>query len=293
MLQATITHIPPKGSWLQARPRKYEVALPTSWSEVAPNLRRDFWKFALAGNFLEIARIASRIPKAVWFALDAESKAAMVSVVREFATAKPDCANLPFAALRCDGRDYYFPKPNGSNITAMEFAIADEYYNKVAAGDTKVLPLLVSTICREAHPDNAEAMRRDDVRVPIYSRTEVEARAAIIKDAQPAMQFSALLYWAGMKQLVATLYGEWLFDAPEQPEEGEPEPQPNEAPVQSPQPNFGWWGSFLTVAESGVFGNVEQVHHTAFHNVCVWMVKQEVKRQQIANQKQPAAHDEL
>ncbi|MEO7174984.1 MAG: hypothetical protein ABI002_04295, partial [Saprospiraceae bacterium] len=86
-------------------------------------------------------------------------------------------------------------------------------------------------------------------------------------------------YFSGVKAYVYNLYKKWLFEAPEEEEEQDPDEAPEEKlPVRkSDGPDFGWWGSFLDVAASGVFGDYEKVLHTRFHTICTWLIKKRIE----------------
>ena len=93
---------------------------------------------------------------------------------------------------------------------------------------------------------------------------------------------SVLLYFVGIKEYIAKNYGQFLFD----------EDDEDDVNIQSATahfPNFGWWSAYLQIAESGVFGNYEQVLQTNFHRVIMFLIekRKEAKRQRAAfsNQK--------
>ena len=117
-------------------------------------------------------------------------------------------------------------------------------------------------------------LKRGDDRVLIHSQAEVEARVIRMTGAPQEVHIQALMWWIGMKMLVNRMYGKWLFEGDE--DEDEEEDTPDYAKATSGEakgPNFGWWGIFLDVAESGVFGPLEKVYQASIHDICIFLVK--------------------
>jgi hypothetical protein len=150
--------------------------------------------------------------------------------------------------------------------TAMEYAIADEYFGQFAQGDAKALPLLVATLARPQRRSADESARLGDVRIPLHSRSEIEARSKLMEELPLEQKMVVVLYWAGVKQYVHETYAGWIF-----PTKEELEAEGNETAQKGDL--FGWWGVFMSVAEANVFGNLEAVHHANFHEICMYLVK--------------------
>lgn len=168
------------------------------------------------------------------------------------------------------GTTYYLPKEKGRNLVAFEYPIADGYYEQyVIEQDESALIHLVATLAREGHGDKKLALHTGDQRVPLLSRMEVEYRAKRLLGLPPEIQVVILMYFSGVKQYIHDLYGKWLFNQPVIEEEEE------EADTRDSGGSgmFGWWGIYMTIAESGVFGNLDQVHQSNFHSICMYAVK--------------------
>ena len=159
------------------------------------------------------------------------------------------------------GKRYWLPKEKFADGLAIEYPIADEYFTQLLSGDDDALIKLVATMARP---------KKDGKRIPLTSREEVEKRADELKDLSPEAQWAVYMYFGGVKQYIHNLYKGHLFKANEA-EEGQ---QDSEAAM------FGWWGIYMDVAESGVFGNLEKVYQSNFHNICTYLVKkkQEAER---------------
>lgn len=184
-----------------------------------------------------------------------------------------DCTTVPMPQITWRGMDYVFPRAKGVNVTCMEFALCDDLYRDFIEGNAEAVNVLSACVWRERDYDLVATLRRGDERTPLYSREEAEARAARMAKAPPEMAAQALLWFAGLKAYVHRLYGTWLFE-----EDDDPDADDESTNSQSNQsPNFGWWGVFQAVAESGVFGTIEQVYQTALHDLCVHLVRKRVE----------------
>lgn len=216
-----------------------------------------------------------------------------LTTLLHWADAQPDCETVPLPHFTHKGIMYHFPRAKGSNLTCIEFPMADEYYTQfveAAEPDQQALMCLLATLCREQNYDDAAVLRLGDARVPLHSREEVEARAMRLQGVPPEYCLQALLWFAGMKLYVSRVYGPWLFEQDEEEEEDEDNPTPSPS-AGGGSPNFGWWGIYQDVAEAGVFGHdVDQVHQKPFHDVCVYLVRKRVAAEQTASAyRQPAA----
>lgn len=192
---------------------------------------------------------------------------------------------------------YLFPKPKAETWTALEYALAEDMFEGVFNPDhteqqqVEHMLQLTALVARERNPNRAQVLATGDERAPVRSREEVIDRTHRLVGLPPEYQHAALLYWLGVKEYIHNLYGQWLFQGEDQADtddlDTDPEPNPASGNL------FGWWGLYMDVAEKGVFGNLEAVHHTNFHTVCMFMVKQvqasrdmkqEMRRQQLRAQ---------
>lgn len=286
--------------------KTWRRVLPEFWREVSERHRLRYYTWLLAGGesaMPEVARHLVRLPGWAWQAMRPEVVAAFAGTLA-WMLPKPDCGDAqPFEYFDHDGRRYYLPKANGENLTCIEYPLADEYLQAFqnSPGDLEspgesTLLKLVATLCREREPEPEMRLRRDDQRRPLHSRAEVTARAERLKGLHPAHQAHVMMWFAGMKQYLHKTYKNWLFEPDDEEEDDEaPDQQPT---TNNQSPNFGWWGIFQDVAEAGAFGtSVEQVLQAPFHDVCVWLVRQRVKADEMrsasgAASRQPVEVDE-
>lgn len=272
--------------WNTIRRRHFSAMLPGAWSEAPSDLRLRWWGLYLQGQRLQILKEALRCPYYLFHVIAPDDLAALMGQI-EWMRAVPDCVNFPISEFSLGDRTYYFPSAQGANMACLEFALADEYYAKYQATPTPYnLALLTACLCREANKDEAQAKRRDDVRCLLYSRTQVEQSAKLLQYAPLEIHTAALLYFAGMKQDMHRIYKTWLFeDTDTEEDEDEDDPTPSAGPS---GPDFGWWGVFQMVAESGLFGDVNTVYQASIHDVCVYLVRKRVEAEETRRQMQAA-----
>lgn len=186
-----------------------------------------------------------------------------------------------------DGRRYFLPDEKLENITCLEWLLADEYYEEISQGKKESIDMLLATICREADPDEAAGLARDDIRVQLLSRKEVERRAEKMQEVDEKVKLFVMAFFSGCKKFIFDTYKNWLF---QEPEEGEPIPEPTTIIEK-----LGWYGIFQGVAESGIFGNMENLlTRTKFKDVCIYLVtkKEQYEEMKRKNQKN-TRHDDI
>ena len=101
---------------------------------------------------------------------------------------------------------------------------------------------------------------------------EVENRVQRQRKLPKEVHIASLLYFAGVKILIARLYGDFLFSKPEEPDttlDGQPT-QP-EQPASKPDP-LGWWGLYMDSADSDVL-KLDAIQQFNFHNFCTMEVR--------------------
>lgn len=265
--------------WWWTRRRTFRRELPVSWKDVPATRRRrwlSWWLNSPADAQRRITRDALRLPGWAWLAMDDAERQTLQD---QFTWTQPtaQCDQVPIGEFRHRGQVYCFPTPKGQNMTAIEYAAADDYYKALDGGDEHALFLLAATLWRERDADGAAALRRGDVRVPLFDKAEAEARAERLKDAPPEILMQALLYFAGIKMYMHRVYRTWLFEQDEEEDEEEDDDTPPPTGRGSDGPDFGWWGAFQWVAEVGLFGAVPQVYQTPIHDVCVFMVRKRIE----------------
>jgi hypothetical protein len=275
----TIT-VPKKGI---KKTKEYSRSLYASWSELKSDTGRllTSLRFILKNNDPITAKVLLlrewlKLPKSVFNALTDEQITALVGLL-DWVVLTPDAVPL-VEKFEHNGVEYHLPKAKFQNGAALEFPIADDYLKYFTDGSDESLLLLVATLCREAKFSIQEAAQSGDIRVELHNRTEIQARAEKLKTLPDEIKISVLLYFMGVKAYVSQLYAEHLFQS------NEPEGDESQSPTPNPQSDLGWWGLYMDVAESRVFGDYEKVLQTNFHTICAFLVKK--RKEYILQQQQ-------
>lgn len=252
--------------------------LPASLEEVPAARRLPLWRALTtargeAGRVFALRYLLDVKPR-VFRRLSADQVAALLEQL-PWLQVKPDAA-APFPFFEYKGIHYYLPSDHGLNLVVLEYPIADKaFQDYVQHGKPEALHLLCATLCREAEPDDTQATLRGDPRVPLLSMSQAKKRAERLAGLDESVMAAVLYYFAGVKEFVNKNYGPVLFEAPK---EGEDEEQSPSAP------SLGWWGIFFTVATDGPFGDVDRVHQTRFHTICMYLVER-IRQQKAAEMK--------
>lgn len=255
---------------------QYVRSLPTSWEEVIQGKYDPIGtlKTLLSQNEaaakLKILRGWLRLSKVVFKALPNNI---IEDITATLDWLKADALTMPLiTSFRHKNIQYFLPIANFENGSALEFALSDDYFKKIAeSNDPEALLKLVATLCRPAEKDKKTIIQSGDVRVPLVSRPEAEHRALALEGLDDGIQMSVFLYFAGIKKYIGELYGRHLFDQKDD-EESENEESDN-TPSQNAEP-LGWWGIFMEMAENPI--NLPKIHATNFHTLCVWLVRNKI-----------------
>lgn len=252
--------------------RQYITQLPQSWEEIPPSLRLICVRFFIdnppAEARLQVARLILGLPEPVFRGL---SNSQIEDIVSQLAWVELSSSATPLIdSFQHRQTTRLLPQPQFMDGTCLEFALADEFYTEYLNGDTNSLLRLAATLCHRA-------TKRGN-RKPLTDRTEALQLADSFQDLNPAIVTAVLLYFSGVKQRIYEIYGNYLFASNDESDESDP--SDNQGTM------FGWWGAFMDVAESGVFGNLDQVYQTSFHSVCMYMVKKKKEANDIEVRRQ-------
>lgn len=256
--------------------RTQRRALPSSWDEV-PQARLLFCLRHLFALEREVAMpliLADllRIPVRSLRHFDRDDLAALFYHLEWM---KLEAVPVPvIRSFTHKGITYHLPADKFSNGVCMEYPLADEFYGKYLEADKEdksALLKLTATLCREAKTDEAEIQRTGDIRIPLNSRPELEARAMRLEGLPLEYQIAVLLYFAGVKALIHKVYGKVLFDNDEESEADKPARKKSGT-------LFGWWGVYMDLA--GDITKLDKVHQTNFHTTCMYLVKRRREQQE-------------
>lgn len=151
------------------------------------------------------------------------------------------------------GKRYQMTSSDFGNGTAMQYALADDFYKSYLENKQESdLRALVATLATAEDEDT------------IKSRGDALSRSKSFEDLDEAVVMSVLLYYGGCKQRIFEAFGDTLFKPEGSGGGGKP-------------PQFGWWGIFMEIAESGTFGRLDQVHQSNFITLAMYLAKKKTE----------------
>ena len=250
-------------------------SLPESWQEMESGLRLFCYEalisFARPNAMTLIIKKILHLPSTQFKAIPDSDIASMILAI-DWMNLGPQTTPIIPSFKHNWQKEYFFPSKEFSNGRANVYPLADEFFNKFMEGDESQADLLLATLALQKNEDGE--------RIGIKSRSEIIARAESFKDVDPAIKMMAISYWAGIKEYVFDLYKGYLWPDPDE-EKDQLEFDPNsqiegtteETTQEGDGVMFGWWGVFMELAETGVFGTLNDVHQSNFHTLCMYRTK--------------------
>lgn len=267
------------------RDKTYSRVIADAWTDMDDSTRLFCLKMLLAappppegGDVaakIQILKHLLNLPKAVFSNLSDEQMSALVDKLDWLTLGAIDAPLL--SQFNHAGLIWLLPRAQFKDGAAIEFPMADQFVMAFSkSGAESDLLKVVGSLATPV--ENGQTKRQI-----IKSREDAEHRADILRGISIETAMAVLLYFLGIKQFIAEKYGDFLFD-----DEDDDDDDALVRAAMAHFPNFGWWGSFLGIAESGVFGTYEQVLQTNFHRVVMFLIekRKEAKRQKAAFSKQ-------
>lgn len=163
-----------------------------------------------------------------------------------------------------DGGRLHLPSDHFANVTCLEYVLLDEKYEEyLQAPSEDIAAELIAIILR---PPGHTADPAADARTPLLSKEQKDAWVSQVRSLPLSARAYMMYLISANRQYVFDTYGHWLFKEPAGAASGD-----DSSPASGL--NMGWWGTYLDVAEDGIFGTYEQVLHSAFHDVCAHMIR--------------------
>jgi hypothetical protein len=242
-----------------------KVSLPASWQEVDTNNVIQLYGFLLKYEksyaTVKALEVLLKLKKTQFLALSENQLTDLVATMDWYKIEPTSKAIM--SSFTHNSITYHLPSEGMENISAIEYTIADDYYNDfVEEENEESLRFLVATICREENPNQQEQITKGDKRIALLSRYEAEARAKRLADLSTEICTMVLSYFIGCKMLIHETYGTWLFE-----KNDDDVAQANDGVF------MGWLGIYMDVAETGIFGNLQSVYQSYFHTICIHLVK--------------------
>lgn len=237
--------------------RTYTRDIPRSWDDIAPRLRVQVVRHILKNEALDAVLLILHLPKSV---LNRFTSSDLAAIQEQMPFLILEGADNILERFRHRNVEFNLPFKNFENGTAIEYALAESYFNGyIKKGDAADLLKLTATLARPSVMG---------IRLVPKTRQDVERIDAKHLEGLPLeYQTVALMYFAAVKQQIQKNYGKFLFEIDEDDTDFWAD-----AAV-SDYPNFGWWATFLGIAQTGVFGNYEAVLQTNFHRIAMFLIE--------------------
>ena len=242
--------------------RGQRTELPTGWADCGPalawQLLRTLVRHPPGRAKLEALRTLTGLRKRDFYRLDAVDIATLDAATPWLAPAPINEAFRP-SFWSCLHR-YHLPAARFENGACITLAYADEFYLATLEADDDLeadrqARLLLATLATR---------HRSGGRTELTERRDIEARANRFRRLPPEYALQVIMYWSGIRKFIDEAYGDMLF-------RGSPLDKPPAGEIRS----FGWWSIFQEVAESGVFGSLNDVYLAPFHDVAIYLVRKE------------------
>lgn len=259
-----------------SKKKVYDRSLPENWDEIDSAKSIELYSFLLIKHpiisKLHILKFLLNLPDQIFYNLPPLVILELCDLIDWM---DKDKSSAQIESFTHNGTKFFFPKPKFQNGVAKEWPMADTVYQKaIDQNDDKHLIRLLAIICREEEPDLHAQRIRGDRRVKLEY---VDHRAELLKDVAPEIRLAALMYWSKTKASVHKMYGDWIFEIPEEDEDDIDE-ELDEVPGQN-GPMFGWWSTYFLLAREGTFGTYDQVCNTNFHTICMYLVDKKKEQQ--------------
>lgn len=172
-------------------------------------------------------------------------------------------------SFRCGFVKYYFGEAKLRTSTGLEFQLIDQYYSEyIKTSDPKKLQCLVATMARR-QAKKIDQIKFEDKRIQLISQSDVEARAEMFQKLPPEIYLTALMYAFSSLQFMQKTYGPILGGSTKK----------------ASRVNLGWTATFMSIAETRVFGDLNAVYHTNIHTLMAFLIqkKQEAADMELAS----------
>lgn len=256
-----------------AGPPRGEIrrTLPSRWEDLTPAQRWICMDMVVRGvSYRQLVEYLLQLPV---FIQDRLSDEEVYDLLRCISWMEVDSTCTAPIAPYIDvtgGDRLYLPSDKFASVTCLEYVLLDELYTEYIVDQDPERELrLVAIVARPSGPSDDPA---SDPRVKLLSIEQTDQWMDTVRRLPESIRVYIITLISANRALVHEQYGHWLFTStpavvPDQ-DGGEIDTQPSDSGL-----NFGWWGAYLDVAADGVFGTYDQVLHTAFHTVCMHMVR--------------------
>lgn len=152
-------------------------------------------------------------------------------------------------------RTYYFGMAKLQTASCLEFQLLERYYSDYTKTNNPYnLYKMLAAVCR-TKATRSEQLKYEDIRKPLISETEIEHRAKYFAKVPIRLLTAILIYVESNLGYVLQTYGKILGSG-----DGKPSA-------------LGWTATFLSIAESPAFGDINEVYKTNIHTTLAYLIK--------------------
>jgi len=216
-------------------------------------------------------REMSRLPWSVWKRITDDQLFDMLHILDwmeiDRTSPVPVCHKMMI-----DDTMYHLPAARFTNVTCLEYALINDYYDAfISGGDQMSQDKLISIMLR---PAGINADTFSDKRVKLVSSAQAATWLPDIAQLPAGIKAYITMLASANIQFIYDTYGDWIFKQVEPVTEDE---DPLLSQEEDSGPDFRWWGTFMSIASDLLFGNVESVHHTDIHSICQHLVMKKIQ----------------
>lgn len=229
-----------------------KLQLPENWGEIPSSslafcIKQLIIKKPLQAK-IEIIRHLLKLKYRIFAMMNDEQVAELLSLLDWM-----DLKNMTepiFPEKKINGIKYRMPKSEFENGTAFQYAIADEYYMKyIESHDEKELDNLISALLIDTKKEKQHS-----------DRDMIEKRAFTFRKFKDFERVAILAYFSAVKLKIYNNYAPWLFMSDESGSGG--------------GINFGWWGRYIDIAKTSIFGKLDEVYEARFYDIIVFLIQE-------------------
>lgn len=261
------------------------ISCPSTWAEVTPKQVLKILPIVLGETRTDsvmvrvLSLLIKGVPPSFLLTLPPANVAQMIDCVKFVFEEGMSVPVISEVVIRGWLKEEVFAMPAEKleNITCFEWWVADDYYSKfMESHQDGDLDKLVATLLREVDQDKNAAVEREDMRVQLRSRMQIDKRVKKLRKLDPVKKAYILYFFSNCKKWIYDQFGQFIFEDTEDESEGTGEGNP-----------LGWYGLFQKAAETGVFGTLDNIlFQVKFLDFCTFMVAKRLEHDRLEREQQ-------
>lgn len=250
--------------------------LPSAWTEMTPS---DAWtcidRLMRSVPRRQLVQHLLQVPWYVWYRIDHHQMYDLIACLDwmqlDLQSCEPVAPYIDVKVRRTRER-LYLPSAHFSNVVGIEYGLLDDMYQEFRPGqDPEIERQMIAVVLRPAAISDSKRIIGDP-RVRLDTKGETETWMRYVEALPESVRAYITMLISANRADIYDTYQD-LFRRSDDTTEGG-----------STGVNFGWWGTFMDVAEDGIFGTYDQVLQTSIHNILIhlyrkWDAYQREKRE--------------